>query len=256
MDKKRKAMIEINDLYKGFHNKPVLEGVNLAIQKGETVVIIGRSGCGKSVLLKHIIGLLKPDKGQLLIDGEDITAYPKDKLNQLRQRFGMLFQGAALFDSMTVAENVGLGLSEHTEMTEGQIREIAAEKLKMVGLVGVEDLKPAELSGGMKKRVGLARAIAMNPEFILYDEPTTGLDPIMADAINDLVINLRNTLKITSIAVTHDMASAYKIADRIAMLYKGKIIFAGTPEETKNSDNPVVQQFIQGRSQGPIPTLE
>jgi len=256
LDKKRKAMIEINDLYKGFHNKPVLEGVNLAIQKGETVVIIGRSGCGKSVLLKHIIGLLKPDKGQLLIDGEDITAYPKDKLNQLRQRFGMLFQGAALFDSMTVAENVGLGLSEHTEMTEGQIREIAAEKLKMVGLVGVEDLKPAELSGGMKKRVGLARAIAMNPEFILYDEPTTGLDPIMADAINDLVINLRNTLKITSIAVTHDMASAYKIADRIAMLYKGKIIFAGTPEETKNSDNPVVQQFIQGRSQGPIPTLE
>lgn len=249
-------MIEINDLYKGFHGKPVLEGVNLAIQKGETVVIIGRSGCGKSVLLKHIIGLLKPDKGQLLIDGEDITAYPKNRLNQLRQRFGMLFQGAALFDSMTVAENVGLGLREHTKMTDGQIREIAAEKLKMVGLVGVEDLKPAELSGGMKKRVGLARAIAMNPEFILYDEPTTGLDPIMADAINDLVINLRNTLEITSIAVTHDMASAYKIADRIAMLYKGKIIFAGTPEETKNSDNPVVQQFIQGRSQGPIPTLE
>ncbi|MCJ7507778.1 MAG: ABC transporter ATP-binding protein [candidate division Zixibacteria bacterium] len=249
-------MIEINDLYKGFHGKPVLEGVDLAIQKGETVVIIGRSGCGKSVLLKHIIGLLKPDKGQLLIDGEDITTYPKDRLNQLRQRFGMLFQGAALFDSMTVAENVGLGLREHTKMTDGQIREIAAEKLKMVGLVGVEDLKPAELSGGMKKRVGLARAIAMNPEFILYDEPTTGLDPIMADAINDLVINLRNTLKITSIAVTHDMASAYKIADRIAMLYKGKIIFAGTSEETKNSDNPVVQQFIQGRSQGPIPTLE
>jgi phospholipid/cholesterol/gamma-HCH transport system ATP-binding protein len=249
-------MIEIRDLYKGFRNKPVLEGVNLAIQKGETVVIIGRSGCGKSVLLKHIIGLLKPDKGQLLIDGENITTYPKDKLNQLRQRFGMLFQGAALFDSMTVAENVGLGLREHTKMADGRIREIATEKLKMVGLVGVEDLKPAELSGGMKKRVGLARAIAMNPEFILYDEPTTGLDPIMADAINDLVINLRNTLKITSIAVTHDMASAYKIADRIAMLYEGKIVFAGTPEETKKSDNPIVQQFIQGRSQGPIPTLE
>jgi phospholipid/cholesterol/gamma-HCH transport system ATP-binding protein len=249
-------MIEIKDLYKSFHNKPVLEGVNLTIHKGETVVVIGRSGCGKSVLLKHIIGLLKPDKGQLLIDGEDITAYPKNRLNQLRQRFGMLFQGAALFDSMTVAENVGLGLREHTKMTDEKIREIATEKLKMVGLVGAEELKPAELSGGMKKRVGLARAIAMNPEFILYDEPTTGLDPIMADAINDLVINLRNTLKITSIAVTHDMSSAYKIADKIAMLYKGAIIFAGTPEEIKKTDNPIVQQFIQGRSQGPIPTLE
>jgi phospholipid/cholesterol/gamma-HCH transport system ATP-binding protein len=249
-------MIEIKDLYKSFHNKLVLEGVNLTIHKGETVVVIGRSGCGKSVLLKHIIGLLKPDKGQLLIDGEDITAYPKDRLNQLRQRFGMLFQGAALFDSMTVAENVGLGLREHTKMTDEKIREIATEKLKMVGLVGAEELKPAELSGGMKKRVGLARAIAMNPEFILYDEPTTGLDPIMADAINDLVVNLRNTLKITSIAVTHDMSSAYKIADKIAMLYKGAIIFAGTPEETKKTDNPIVQQFIQGRSQGPIPTLE
>ena len=249
-------MIQIKDLYKSFRSKPVLTGVNLTIQKGETVVIIGRSGCGKSVLLKHIIGLMKPDSGELLIDEEDITKYTKNKLNQLRQKFGMLFQGSALFDSMTVAENVGLGLSEHTELPEEKIREIATEKLKMVGLTGIEEVKPAELSGGMKKRVGLARAIAMNPEFVLYDEPTTGLDPIMADVINELIVNLRNTLNITSIAVTHDMVSAYKIADKIAMLYQGKIIFFGTPEEIKNTDNPTVRQFISGSSQGPIPTLE
>lgn len=249
-------MIEIKQLHKSFRGNHVLRGINLTIKKGETIVIIGRSGCGKSVLLKHIIGLMKPDSGELSIDGEDITKYPKSKLNQLRQKFGMLFQGSALFDSMTVAENVGLGLNEHTNLTDKKIKKIATEKLKMVGLVGVEEIKPAELSGGMKKRVGLARAIAMEPEFVLFDEPTTGLDPIMADVINELIINLRNRLNITSIAVTHDIVSAYKIADKIAMLYKGKIIFVGTPEETKNTDNSVVQQFIQGSSQGPIPTLE
>ena len=248
-------MIEIKDLYKNFGNNQVLNGVDLNINKGETIVILGRSGCGKSVLLKHIIGLMRPDKGKIFIDGEEITAYNDEKLYNLRKRFGMLFQGSALFDSMTVEENVGLGLTEHTRLGKEKIREVVKEKLRLVGMAGVEDLKPAELSGGMKKRVGLARAIAMEPEFVLYDEPTTGLDPIMADVINELIISLRNSLSITSIAVTHDIVSAYKIADRIAMLYEGKIVFTGTPEETKNTTDPVVKQFIEGSSEGPIPTL-
>lgn len=248
-------MIEIKEVYKSFGNNQVLNGVDLNINKGETIVILGRSGCGKSVLLKHIIGLMKPDKGQIFIDEEEITAYSYKKLSNLRRRFGMLFQGAALFDSMTVEENVGLSLTEHTDLSKEKIKEIVKEKLRLVGMAGVENLKPAELSGGMKKRVGLARAIAMDPDIVLYDEPTTGLDPIMADVINELVISLRNTLKITSIAVTHDIVSAYKIADRIAMLYEGKIIWVGTPEETKNTTDPVVKQFIHGSSVGPIPTL-
>ena len=248
-------MIEIKEVYKSFGNNQVLNGVDLNINKGETIVILGRSGCGKSVLLKHIIGLMQPDKGQIFIDEEEITAYSYEKLSNLRRRFGMLFQGAALFDSMTVEENVGLGLTEHTALSREKIKEIVKEKLRLVGMAGVENLKPAELSGGMKKRVGLARAIAMDPDIVLYDEPTTGLDPIMADVINELVISLRNTLKITSIAVTHDIVSAYKIADRIAMLYEGKIIWVGTPEETKNTTDPVVKQFIHGSSVGPIPTL-
>jgi len=245
-------MIEIVDIHKSFTGKPVLNGVNLTINKGETLTIIGRSGEGKSVLLKHIIGLLKPDEGEILIDNESINKHSSKQMVELRRRFGMLFQGSALFDSMTVDENVGLGLREHTKISEYIIRSTIKEKLSQVGLFNVEHLKPAELSGGMKKRVGLARAIAMDPEFILYDEPTTGLDPIMADTINNLIIHLQNTLDITSIAVTHDMVSAYKISDRIAMLFKGKIIFVGTPEEIKSSDNPVVQQFIEGKSEGPI----
>ena len=249
-------MIEIKELYKNFGRNQVLNGVNLTIEKGETIVILGRSGCGKSVLLKHIIGLMKPDSGQIFIEGEEITSYTNEKLYNLRKKFGMLFQGAALFDSMTVDENVGLGLTEHTKLGKEKIREIVREKLRLVGMGGVDNLRPAELSGGMKKRVGLARAIAMDPEFVLYDEPTTGLDPIMADVINELIIRLRDTLSITSIAVTHDIVSAYKIADRIAMLYDGKIIFVGTPEETKNTTDPVVRQFIEGSSEGPIPTLE
>jgi phospholipid/cholesterol/gamma-HCH transport system ATP-binding protein len=248
-------MIEIKDVHKNFGENQVLRGVDLTIQKGETMVVIGRSGCGKSVLLKHIIGLLKPDRGNILVDGEDITSSNEGQLNKLRQKFGMLFQASALFDSMTVDENVGLGLREHTKMPEAEIKEKVRETLKLVGLSGIEEKKPAELSGGMKKRVGLARAIAMDPEYVLYDEPTTGIDPIMADVINGLIINLRNTLSITSIAVTHDIVSAYKIADRIAMLYDGKIIFIGTPEETKSTKHPVVRQFIEGSAQGPIPAL-
>jgi phospholipid/cholesterol/gamma-HCH transport system ATP-binding protein len=248
-------MIEIKEVHKSFGGNKVLNGVDLNINTGETIVILGRSGCGKSVLLKHIIGLMKPDKGEIFIDGEEITAFSYKKLYELRRRFGMLFQGAALFDSMTVEENVGLGLAEHTDLSKEKISEIVKEKLRLVGMAGVENLKPAELSGGMKKRVGLARAIAMDPDIVLYDEPTTGLDPIMADVINELIISLRNTLKITSIAVTHDIVSAYKIADRIAMLYEGKIIWVGTPEETRNTTDPVVMQFIHGSSVGPIPTL-
>ncbi len=245
-------MIEIIDVHKKFGRNRVLRGVNLTIQDGETMTIIGRSGEGKSVLLKHIIGLLRPDSGTVRIDGDDITKYNDEQMVQLRMRFGMLFQGAALFDSMTVDENVGLGLREHNVYPEQKVAEIVRERLIQVGLEGIESKKPAELSGGMKKRVGLARAIAMNPEFILFDEPTTGLDPIMADIINDLIIDLKKTYKTTSVAVTHDMISAYKISDRIAMLYKGEIIFVGTPDDVKNADSEIVQQFISGSASGPI----
>jgi phospholipid/cholesterol/gamma-HCH transport system ATP-binding protein len=247
-------MIEIEDLHKTFGGNYVLRGVNLKIEKGETMVIIGRSGCGKSVLLKLIIGLLKPDKGKILINGEDITEFKNERLYKLRQRFGMLFQASALFDSMTVEENVALGLREHKILLEEEIKKRVEEKLSLVGLPGAQNLKPAELSGGMRKRVGLARALAMEPEFVLYDEPTTGLDPIMADAINELIVDLSNKLSVTSIAVTHDIVSAYKIADRIAMLYEGKIIFDGAPEETKNTVDPIVKQFITGSAEGPIKT--
>lgn len=241
-------MIEISNIYKSFNSKQVLAGVDLAINTGETMVIIGGSGCGKSVLLRHIIGLMQPDKGSIKIDGTELSHIGKNELFAMRKRLGMLFQGAALFDSLTVAENVGLGLKEHSEYSPEQISDIVNKKLEMVGMSGTGDLMPAELSGGMKKRVGLARAIAMDPEYILYDEPTTGLDPIMADKINDLIIALRNKMSLTSIAVTHDMVSASKIADRIAMLHQGKIIFCGTPEEIKRSPDERVQRFIKGES--------
>lgn len=245
-------MIEIINLSKSFGNNRVLDNLNLIINSGEVMVIIGRSGCGKSVLLKHIVGLLKPDFGQIIIDNNDILSIEDKDLDKIRLSFGVLFQGSALFDSMTVGENVGFTLKEHTDMEEDLIREKVATALKHVGLEGIEDLMPAELSGGMKKRVGLARAICNDPKIILYDEPTTGLDPIMADAINDLIIELSNKLKVTSIAVTHDMVSAYKIANRIAMLYNGKIVEVGTPKEIKDTKDPLVKQFITGASKGPI----
>ncbi|MBI3265896.1 MAG: ABC transporter ATP-binding protein [Chlamydiae bacterium] len=245
-------LIQIEGLTKSFRDTPVLTGLNLDIHRGETLVIIGQSGEGKSVLLKHIIGLLKPDSGRILIDGRDIVPMSERDLNDVRKRFGFLFQGAALFDSLTVGENVSFGLTEHTRFHPDEIREKIKELLSWVGLGGVEDMKPAELSGGMRKRVGLARAIAMDPEIILYDEPTTGIDPIMGDAINDLILKLSAQLHSTSIAVTHDMASAFKIADRIAMLYDGKIIEVGTPENIRTSQNEFVQQFITGRAKGPI----
>ncbi len=245
-------MIEIIDLHKSFDKKPVLDGVNLTLRDGETVVIIGGSGTGKSVLLKHIIGLLEPDDGRIIVDGVDVGAVRGEDLYQLRKKFGMVFQSGALFDSLTVAGNVGLSLREHTDLKEEEILEIVREKLALVGLSGVENQKPAELSGGMRKRVALARALVAEPEVMLYDEPTTGLDPIMADVINELILDLRKRLGNTAVVVTHDMASAFKIADRICMLFKGKIIWDGSPEETRQSRDPVVQQFITGTSVGPI----
>ncbi|MBU1912503.1 MAG: ABC transporter ATP-binding protein [Candidatus Omnitrophica bacterium] len=249
-------MIEIINLSKSFTRLKVLDDLNLIINSGEVIVVIGRSGCGKSVLLKHIIGLIRPDIGQVIIDGNDMTRLEEHEIDKIRLSFGMLFQGAALFDSMTVGENVGFTLREHTNTSEEDIRKKVAGSLELVGLKGIEKLMPAELSGGMKKRVGLARAICNNPKIILYDEPTTGLDPIMADAINDLIIDLNNKLNVTSIVVTHDMVSAFKIADRIAMLYKGKIITIGTPDEIKNTKDPIVKQFITGAAKGPITDLE
>ena len=245
-------MIEIINLSKSFTSSKVLDNLNLIINSGEVIVIIGRSGCGKSVLLKHIIGLIRPDMGQVIVDGNDMTRLEEHELDKLRLSFGMLFQGSALFDSMTVGENVGFTLREHTGLPEEEIRGKVANSLELVGLKGIEKLMPSELSGGMKKRVGLARAICNNPKIILYDEPTTGLDPIMADAINDLIIDLNSKLNVTSIVVTHDMVSAYKIADRIAMLYKGRIIEIGAPEEIKNTKDPIVKQFITGAAKGPI----
>ena len=245
-------MIEIINITKSFGTNRVLDNLNLNINSGEIMVIIGRSGCGKSVLLKHIIGLLKPDFGQVTINGNNVTRMEEKELDKLRLSFGMLFQGSALFDSMTVYENVGFALLEHTDTPKDVIKEKVARALKMVDLEGIEHLMPAELSGGMKKRVGLARAICNDPHIILYDEPTTGLDPIMADAINDLIIDLNHKLKVTSIVVTHDMTSAYKIANRIAMLYNGRIVEVGVPEEIKNTKDPLVRQFITGAAKGPI----
>ena len=245
-------MIEIINLHKSFGKNHVLRGVNLKIEKGESMVVIGGSGSGKSVLLKHIIGILRPDEGKVLVDGVDLALLSERELYEVRKKFGMLFQMSALFDSMTVWENVGFALLRNKSMHDKEIKARATEKLKLVGLSGVENLMPAELSGGMKKRVGLARAIAHEPEILLYDEPTTGLDPIMADAINELIVEMKNTLSVTSVAITHDMSSAYKIADRIAMLYEGRIIDTDSPAEIKNTRNPVVKQFITGSASGPI----
>ena len=240
-------MIEIKNIKKSLDEKSVLNGINLTIPDGSTIVIIGCSGCGKTVLLKLIIGLMKPDEGRIFVDGEDITRMSYKELFSVRKKFGMLFQGAALFDSMTVEENIALALKEHTKLTDEEVRSRVEKTLMLVGLKTIEDKKPAELSGGMKKRVGLARALIMNPSFVLFDEPTTGLDPIMANTINDLILETHRKLNITSIVVTHDMTSAFKVGDRIAMLNNGKIVFNGTPSEMRENRTPVVRQFLQGK---------
>ena len=239
-------MISIRNLHKSFNGKNVLTGATLDIPQGRTQVIIGRSGTGKSVLLKLIIGLLKPEAGEIFVEEEEITAMTVRELFQVRRKFGMLFQGAALFDSMTVEENVALGVRFHRLLHEREIERRVAESLELVDLPSTQNLKPAELSGGMRKRVGLARALMMNPEFVLYDEPTTGLDPVTADSINDLIINCADKLGVTSIVVTHDMASAFKVGDNIAMLHEGKVIFTGTPEEVRRTSEPRVRQFVEG----------
>ncbi len=245
-------MIRIEGLHKWFRDQHVLQGIDLEIKEGETLVIIGRSGCGKSVLLKLMMGILTPDEGKIFIEETNLFSLSPDELDRFRLKLGMLFQGAALFDSLSVKENVGFSLYEHTRLTEETVAEKVREKLALVGLSQIENLMPSELSGGMKKRVGLARAICNDPKLILYDEPTTGLDPINADAINELILRMQKKLKVTSIVVTHDMTSAYKVGNRIAMLYNGQIIGMGTPEQIKNTDHPIIRQFITGSAVGPI----
>jgi|YNPMSStandDraft_2_1061718.scaffolds.fasta_scaffold13591_3 phospholipid/cholesterol/gamma-HCH transport system ATP-binding protein len=246
------SVIEIIDLHKAFGNRPILRGINLEIKKGETMVLLGGSGTGKSVTIRHIIGLLKPDKGDIKVFGESVVYCSPKKLQEIRSRMGVLFQSGALINWLTVFDNVALPLREHRLKPEKEIQKIVLEKLEWLGLLPAKDLLPDNISGGMKKRVGIARALTTNPEILLYDEPTSGLDPVMSQVINELIRKLQHELGVTQIVVTHDMNSAYYIADRITFLYKGKVEMIGTPEEIKNSDNPLVQQFIQGKTEGPL----
>jgi phospholipid/cholesterol/gamma-HCH transport system ATP-binding protein len=249
-------MIKLRNLRKSFGKQDVLLDVNLDIRRGETIVIIGQSGGGKSVILKHMIGLLQPDGGEVSVDNVTISTPKFFDTHTIRRKMGMLFQMGALFDSMTTGENIAFALREHhPELTEKQVQDNVTEKLKLINLVPEFRTKmPNELSGGMKKRVALARAIALSPEILLYDEPTTGLDPITSDVINDLILDMQSKLGVTSVVVTHDMVSAFKVADRIAMLYKGRIIEIGTVDEIKNTTNPFVKQFITGQRNLPTDT--
>jgi phospholipid/cholesterol/gamma-HCH transport system ATP-binding protein len=248
-------MITVKGVCKAFGSQAVLRGVDLHVRTGETLVILGTSGGGKSVLLKAIAGLLQPDEGSVSIHGQDRRTQSEAQAETLALKFGYLFQGAALFDSLTVGENVTFALRRFSTKSAAELREIAEERLNWVGLKGIQDKKPAQLSGGMRKRVGLARAVAMDPAIVLYDEPTTGLDPISSDAINDLILSLQARLKLTSVVVTHDMASAFKVGDRLAMLYEGRIVELADKEAFRGSSNEVVQQFIHGRAHGPIQFL-
>ena len=237
-------MISIRNVTKNFGGKSVLNGLSLEIPRGETLVIMGQSGCGKSVLLKIITGLMSADSGEIWFDGTKISSLNRKKMNSLRRRIGMLFQSSALFDSMTVAENVAFMLDQHTDLDKQEIRKVVDEKLSLVDLAGVQDLRPAELSGGMRKRVGLARALAFDPEVIFYDEPTTGLDPVTCTEINQLIRDLHERLQVTSVVVTHDMHSAFSVATRMAMIHEGRQIAYGSPDEMINIDDPILQQFI------------
>ena len=239
-------MIEIKNLHKSFGDNKVLQGVNLEIETGETIVIIGRSGCGKSVLIKHIVGLLYPDEGFVKVEGHRVDKMSMQELYTLRRKFGFLFQASALFDSMTVEENIALPLVESGKnFPRAELDKRVAEKLELVGMKGVQKLKPAELSGGMKKRVGLARALITDPDYIFYDEPTTGLDPIMSDSIDDLIKELTDKLNVTSVVVTHDMYSVKNVANQVAMMHEGKIHFMGTPAELISSNDRIIKEFIQ-----------
>ncbi len=244
------AFVRFQDVHKAFGPKRVLEGITFDIRRGETMVVLGGSGSGKSVLIRHIIGLHRPDRGHVIVDGEDIVGYDEDELIPVRKKVAMLFQGGALFDSMNVLENIAYGLREHTDLEDAAIREIVRAKLALVELEGVEELMPSELSGGMKKRVALARSIAMDPRCILYDEPTTGLDPVTARTINELLRNLQARLQVTSVVVTHDIESAFFVGDRIGFLYEGTMGFVGTVEEAKASREPRLRHFLTGGREG------
>jgi phospholipid/cholesterol/gamma-HCH transport system ATP-binding protein len=245
-------MIRIKGLCKSFEDRCVLNNLELTVKPGETKVVIGRSGVGKSVLLKSITGLIRPDSGSIKINGVDVLSIRDKEYNKIKMEIGMLFQGGALFDSMSVAENVAFVLNEFMDLDEKTVADKVVDALAMVGLEDIGHMMPSQLSGGMKKRVGLARVLCMEPQIILYDEPTSEVDPISADTINNLIIELRDRLKVTSIVVTHDMSAAYKVADSIAMFYHGHVIADGTPEEIRNSTHPVVRQFINGDARGPI----
>jgi len=248
----KEVVVKAQDVTKRFGERAVLNGVSLEIYRGETFVIMGGSGCGKSTLLRHFVGAIKPDSGRVYLLGKDLGALGGDEKDKLKKRIGMCFQSAALFDSMTVGENVSLPLREHTKLDRSVIDIVVTMKLELVGLRGFEGFMPSQLSGGMRKRVGLARAIAMDPEIVFYDEPTAGLDPIVAGVIDKLILDLSKKLAITSIVVTHDMKSAFSIADRVAMLYEGRVLEVGAPDEIKNSANPMVRQFVSGSPDGPI----
>ena len=244
------AMVQIRNLHRHFGPQHVLKGVTLDIPKGQTTVIIGGSGCGKSVLLKHLIGLMTPDSGEILIEGKNIFDLSNEEIKRVRTKMGMLFQDAALFDSMNVYENIAFPLREHTDFAEDRISNLVADKLKAVGLSGIEAKTPSQLSGGMRKRVGLARAIVLNPDIILYDEPTTGLDPVMSRAIDDLIVETQNALQGTTIIISHDIRATLRIANKVAMLHDGRIVAEGTPQEILHSSNPIVSAFIRPGLEG------
>ena len=249
-------MISLQHVDKTLGGKKVLDDMSIDVGRGDSFVIVGGSGVGKSVTIKHIIGLIKPDRGHVVVDGQDITEMRPVDLNRFRRKFGMSFQEGALFDSMSVFENIAFPLRRHTKFAEPQIRERVDECLDLVHLEGVSSNRPSELSGGMRRRVGFARAISLKPEILLFDEPTTGLDPVISDVIADLIVEMDRTLNTTTVTITHDMKVAFKIADRVAMLYKGRIVEEGTPETFQQSQNPIVQQFIQGRAEGPLTSMD
>jgi phospholipid/cholesterol/gamma-HCH transport system ATP-binding protein len=245
--------LEVRNLARRFGSRTVLNDINFKVKHGEVVVIMGGSGCGKSTLLRHLIGSLKPDAGEIFIQGQEITQLSDSEMAPVRRRFGMLFQTGALFNSLTVGENVALPILETSRVAENIADTVVKLKLELVGLTGFEHLKPAEISGGMKKRVGLARALALDPDLLFCDEPTAGLDPVMTAVIDKLILDLTRMLGISSVVVTHDMTSAFKIASRMIMLYEGRVIADGTPDEIRKNNDPVLQQFIQGLPDGPIP---
>lgn len=246
-------MIEVRDLVKSFDGRLVLDGINLTVDKGSVFAIMGGSGCGKTTLLRHLIGVLRPDSGEILVKGADITRFCECEMEGYRKRFGMLFQMGALLNSLSVHDNIALPLREHTQLDEKIIGVIVKMKLELVGLRDFEHLKPSQLSGGMQKRVALARAIALDPEIVFYDEPTSGLDPVVTGVIGQLILDLSRRIGITSVVVTHDVRNALQISDKMVVLFKGKVVAYGTPSDIENSPDPLVQQFINGRADGPIP---